>query len=59
MIRYTKEYINELLERFMDGETTVQEEDVLSEYFHTVKNVPEEWKDYQTMFDEYRLLLGI
>lgn len=53
MIRYTKEYINELLERFMDGETTVQEEDVLSEYFHTVKNVPEEWKDYQTMFAEW------
>lgn len=53
MIRYTKEYINELLERFMNGETTVQEEDVLSEYFHTTKNVPEEWKDYQTMFAEW------
>lgn len=53
MIRYTKEYINELLERFMNGETTVQEEDVLSEYFHTTKNVPEEWKDYQMMFAEW------
>jgi hypothetical protein len=53
MKSYTKEYINELLERFMEGDTTVPEEDVLSEYFHTAKNVPEEWKDYQTMFAEW------
>jgi len=50
MIRYTKEYISQLLERFMNGETTVPEEDVLNEYFRTTRNVPEEWKDYQTMF---------
>lgn len=53
MIRYTKEYIGQLLERFMNGETTVEEEDVLNEYFCKTRNVPVEWKDYQTMFAEW------
>lgn len=55
MIRYTKEYIDMLLVRFMGGETTIEEEDVLSEYFHTTQDVPEEWRDYQTMFAEWSL----
>ena len=53
MIRYTKEYIKELLDRFMDGETTVEEEDVLSMYFRQA-DVPEEWRDYQAMFAEWQ-----
>lgn len=48
-----------LLVRFMDGETTIEEEDVLSEYFRTTQDVPEEWRDYQTMFAEWSLAPGI
>ena len=53
MIRYTKEYIAKLLDRFMDGKTTVEEEDVLSVYFRQA-DVPEEWRDYQMMFAEWQ-----
>ena len=53
MIRYTKEYIRQLLDRFMNGETTVEEEDVLGEYFQQTE-VPEEWRDYQMMFAEWQ-----
>ena len=58
MVRYTKEYIERLLVRFMDGETSIAEEDVLSEYFRITKDVPEEWRDYQTMFAEWNLPLA-
>lgn len=53
MIRYTKEYIQQLLDRFMNGETTMEEEDVLSEYFRQA-DVPAEWRDYQAMFAEWQ-----
>lgn len=53
MIRYTKEFIQQLLDRFMNGETTMEEEDVLSEYFRQA-DVSAEWRDYQTMFAEWQ-----
>ena len=53
MIHYTKEYIRQLLDRFMNGETTVEEEDVLSKYFRQA-DVPEQWRDYQMMFAEWQ-----
>ena len=52
MIHYTKEYISRLLDRFMAGESTLEEEDLLSEYFRR-GDVPEEWRDYQTLFAEW------
>ena len=33
MIQYTKAYINELLNKFMAGSSTLEEEDILSQYF--------------------------
>ena len=47
---YTKEYISHLLCRFMNGETTLDEERMLEEYFRTEKHIPEEWTDYKVMF---------
>lgn len=47
---YTKEYISHLLCRFMNGETTLDEERMLEEYFRTEKHIPEEWADYKEMF---------
>ena len=51
MIKYTKEYIAKLLDKYMDGTSTLEEEDVLANYFHS-GNVPEEWEDYRQLFSE-------
>ena len=39
MTHYTKEYIENLLDKFMDGVTTLEEEDILVSYFRG-KDVP-------------------
>ena len=51
MIKYTKEYIAKLLGKYMDGTSTLEEEDVLAHYFHS-GNVPQEWEDYRQLFSE-------
>ena len=51
MIQYTKEYIARLLDKYMDGTSTIDEEDILAEYFRG-QDIPEEWKCYQLMFQE-------
>ncbi|MBQ9556184.1 MAG: bZIP transcription factor [Muribaculaceae bacterium] len=40
-----------LLDRYMDGLTTVEEEAVLRRYFSTHNDIPDEWQDYKLMFD--------
>ena len=52
MIKYTKEHIEQLLARFMDGTSILEEEDVLSHYFLSEKNIPDEWLPYRDMFRE-------
>ena len=47
---YTKEYIGNLLARFMEGETALEEESVLSDYFQSHQDVPAEWAEYKQMF---------
>lgn len=51
MRQYTKEYIQLLLTEFMDGTTTLEEEDILNQYF-TQGNVPAEWEEYRLLFAE-------
>ena len=51
MIQYTKEYIARLLDRYMDGTSTLDEEDILGQYFKG-DNIPEEWACYKEMFQE-------
>ncbi len=51
MRQYTKEYIHCLLTKFMDGTTTLEEEDILNQYF-TQGNVPAEWEEYRLLFKE-------
>lgn len=51
MIQYTQ--IEQLLARFMDGQTSEAEEGILADYFRSAKEVPEEWKAYQTMFASF------
>lgn len=51
MIQYTKEVIEKLLQKYMDGTSTLDEEAILAQYFKG-KNIPEEWLCYQQMFEE-------
>lgn len=51
MKRDTKEYIEKLLAKYMDGTTTLDEEDALAQYFHH-QEVPREWEDYRLLFQE-------
>ena len=51
MIKYTKEYIAKLLDKYMDGTSTLEEEDILAEYFQG-QDIPQEWADYQQLFQE-------
>ena len=51
MIRYTKAYIKDLLDKYMDGTSTLKEEDILANYFRG-KDIPQEWEDYRQLFQE-------
>ena len=49
MKTYTKAYIQSLLDKYLDGLTSLEEERLLGEYFRT-QSVPPEWEDYREMF---------
>ena len=49
MKRYSQQHIQDLLDKFMNGLTTLEEEAALGDYFRTHK-VPQEWEDYRQMF---------
>ena len=51
MIQYTKAFIQSLLEKYMEGKTTLEEEDILHQYFIR-SDVPAEWEDYRMLFAE-------
>lgn len=51
MKRYTKEYIKKLLDKFMNGTSTLEEEDILAQYFRH-QEVPREWEEYRLLFQE-------
>jgi len=56
MIKYSKKQIEILLSRFMEGTSTLEEEDILRDYFLTENELPEEWSDYQEMFREFKTM---
>ena len=47
--QYNKQEIAQLLSKFMAGETSIAEEEVLAHYFRT-HEVDEEWAEYKEMF---------
>ena len=49
MKRYSQQQISDLLDKFMNGLTTLEEEAALGDYFRT-HEVPREWEDYRQMF---------
>lgn len=54
----TKQDIQNLIERFLDAETTLQEEQQLMEYFRQ-EDIPEELMQYREMFLDYGVLLPL
>lgn len=53
-MRYTEEYIAELISKFMEGQTTEDEENVLSDYFCSNTDIPAEWGEYKKMFESFK-----
>ena len=51
MIQYTKAYIEGLLDKFMAGISTLEEEDILSQYF-AQETIPAKWEQYRLLFAE-------
>lgn len=47
--QYSKEEITHILDRFMAGETSLAEEQLLADYFRT-HEVNDEWQEYKEMF---------
>ena len=45
-----KEYIQKLLKKYMSAETTKEEEQLLSDYFSSHRDIPAEWQDYSILF---------
>lgn len=48
-MRYNETYIEQLLEKFMNGESSLEEEALLGDYFRG-KDVPPRWEEYRQMF---------
>lgn len=51
MKKMEERYIQQLLERFMRGVSTLEEESALADYFREHPHVKPEWKDYKLLFD--------
>lgn len=53
-MKYSREYIERLLGKFVDGLTTELEEQRLAEYFDTADDIPVEWQVYKEMFCSFK-----
>lgn len=53
-MKYSREYIERLLGKFVDGLTTELEEQQLAEYFDTADEIPAEWQVYKEMFRSFK-----
>ena len=52
MKHYSHQQIEGLLDKYMNGLTTPEEETALGDFFRT-NDVPREWEDYRLMFDYF------
>lgn len=53
-MKYSREYIERLLGKFVDGLTTELEEQQLAEYFDIADDIPAEWQVYKDMFSSFK-----
>ena len=45
-----QKYIARLLDRFLQGDSSLEEEQILADYFRSATDLPAEWEDFRTMF---------
>ena len=50
MKQLSQQQASALLDRYMDGLTSLEEEAALRRYFSTHDDIPDEWQDYKVMF---------
>ena len=50
MKQLSQQQASALLDRYMDGLTTLEEEAALRRYFRDHDDIPDEWQDYKVMF---------
>ena len=53
-MKYTKEYIVQLLRKFKDDTTTEEEEQQLADYFQQGEVIPKEWNSYKVIFQSFK-----
>lgn len=53
-MKYSREDIEKLLGKFVDGLTTELEEQSLAEFFDTADEIPAEWQVYKEMFRSFK-----
>ena len=53
-MKYSREDIEKLLGKFVDGQTTELEEQSLAEFFDTADEIPAEWQVYKEMFRSFK-----
>src|SRR5690625_40423 len=49
-----QQQINKLLQKYLEAETTLEEEARLKEYFTQTKDLPPEWEEYRMLFSFYQ-----
>ena len=52
---WSEEQLQQLIDRYVDAQTTEEEERRLAEWFQTTDHVPDKWKPLKTMFDSFRI----
>ena len=45
-----QKYIARLLDRFLQGNSTLEEEQILADYFRSAADLPAEWEDFRMKF---------
>ena len=50
-----KKHIQDLLDKYFEGETSLTEELELKDFFRTTSILPDEWKDYKNLFTYFEV----
>lgn len=53
-MKYSNEYIEKLLGKFLEGQTTEAEEQILSDFFSNVQDIPAKWENHRLLFQSFK-----
>lgn len=52
-------YIQYLLDKYMQSKTTLEEERLLKDYFQSHQDIPNEWKAFSILFNGFAGKMGL